>query len=66
MVDLWFRPAYRFFRGYILRLGFLDGWQGYSIAWMTAFYTFLRYAKAKEAQETSGLSKRATDRGTSL
>ena len=23
--------------------GFLDGWQGLSIAWMTAFYTFLKY-----------------------
>jgi hypothetical protein len=31
-------------------LGFLDGWQGLSIAWMTAFYTFLRYAKVREMQ----------------
>ena len=66
MVDLWFRPAYRFFRGYILRLGFLDGWQGYSIAWMTAFYTFLRYAKAKEAQEHSPMREEATDSARSL
>jgi glycosyltransferase involved in cell wall biosynthesis len=49
MLDLCFRPPYRFIRSYILRLGFLDGWQGFSIAWMTAFYTFLRYAKVKEA-----------------
>ena len=63
MTDLWFRPAYRFLRCYFLRCGFLDGWQGYSIAWMTAFYTFLRYAKAKEAQEQSRMSERATDRG---
>jgi glycosyltransferase involved in cell wall biosynthesis len=66
MTDLWFRPAYRFLRCYFLRCGFLDGWQGYSIAWMTAFYTFLRYAKAKEAQEQSRMSERATDRGHSL
>ncbi|HWD20747.1 MAG TPA: glycosyltransferase family 2 protein [Verrucomicrobiae bacterium] len=44
-----FRPMWRFFRGYILRLGFLDGWQGYYIAWMTAFYTATRYAKAVDA-----------------
>jgi len=43
--DLAFRPWWSFFRSYFLRLGFLDGWQGYVIAWMTAFYTFLRYAK---------------------
>jgi hypothetical protein len=28
----------------------LDGWQGYFIAWMTAFYTVARYAKVREAQ----------------
>lgn len=51
LVDLAVRPWWRFFRCYILRLGFLDGWQGYSIAWMTAFYTFVRYFKVKAAQE---------------
>lgn len=50
--DLLVRPAWRFVRGYVFKLGFLDGWQGYSIAWLTAFYTFLRYARAREAQWT--------------
>ena len=49
--DLLVRPTWRFLRAYVLRLGFLDGWQGYSVAWMTAFYTFLRYAKARAAEE---------------
>jgi hypothetical protein len=48
--DLFFRPPWRFVRGYGFRLGFLDGWQGLSIAWMGAFYTYLRYAKALELQ----------------
>ncbi len=48
--DLVARPVWRFVRGYFLKLGFLDGWQGYAIAWLTAFYTFLRYIKAREAQ----------------
>ncbi|MDE3067838.1 MAG: glycosyltransferase family 2 protein [Verrucomicrobiota bacterium] len=48
--DLAFRPWWSFFRSYFLRLGFLDGWQGYVIAWMTSFYTFLRYAKVYIAQ----------------
>jgi hypothetical protein len=47
---MWFRPWWRFVRGYFLRLGFLDGWRGYVIARMIAFETFLRYAKVREAQ----------------
>ena len=48
LFTLWFRPFWRFVRGYFLKLGFLDGWQGFSIAWLGAFYTFLRYAKVRE------------------
>jgi glycosyltransferase involved in cell wall biosynthesis len=49
-LDLFLRPVWRFFRGYLLRLGFLDGWQGFAIAWMTAFYTFLRYVRVRESR----------------
>ena len=49
-LEMWVRPWWRFVRGYFLRLGFLDGWQGYAIARMVAFETFLRYAKVREAQ----------------
>jgi len=49
-VEMLARPLWRFWRAYVFRLGFLDGWQGYSIAWLASFYTFLRYAKAREAQ----------------
>jgi glycosyltransferase involved in cell wall biosynthesis len=48
--DLVLRPAWRFVRSYFIRLGFLDGWQGWYIAWMTAFQTATRYAKVREAQ----------------
>jgi glycosyltransferase involved in cell wall biosynthesis len=47
-LDIWGRSLWRFVRSYFLRLGFLDGWQGYCIARMTAFQTFLRYAKLRE------------------
>jgi len=50
MTDLIFRPFIRFMRGYFLRLGFLDGWRGYVIAQMAAYYTFLRYLKAYISQ----------------
>jgi glycosyltransferase involved in cell wall biosynthesis len=49
--DLFIRPAWRFVRCCFFRLGFLDGWQGCHIAWMTAFYTATRYAKVRAAQE---------------
>ena len=43
-------PITKFVLNYILRLGFLDGWQGYYIAWSIAFATATRYAKVKEAR----------------
>ena len=49
-IHLLARPPWRFLRGYIFKLGFLDGWRGLTIAWLTGFYTFLRYFKAFEAQ----------------
>jgi hypothetical protein len=51
LVGLWARPAWRFCRSYFVRLGFLDGWQGYLVARMVAFETFLRYAKVREIQQ---------------
>jgi len=48
--DLTFRPVWRFWRAYLFRLGFLDGWQGLTIAWLTAFYTFLRYVRVRETE----------------
>ncbi|HEV2394104.1 MAG TPA: glycosyltransferase family 2 protein [Verrucomicrobiae bacterium] len=58
--DLLTRPAWRFARAYFFKLGLLDGWQGYTIAWMTSFYTFLRYAKAREAQLAKGQAAEPT------
>lgn len=42
-----FDPAWTFFRTYLLQLGFLDGTEGLAIAYMAAFYNFLKYTKAK-------------------
>ena len=50
--ELSLRPAWRFFRAYIIKRGFLDGWQGYYIASHTAFATLVRYAKVREAKLT--------------
>lgn len=47
-------PGFTFFNYYILRLGFLDGHAGYVCAKMTAWYTFLKYARLKELWEQRG------------
>jgi glycosyltransferase involved in cell wall biosynthesis len=44
------KPAFKFFRDYILRLGFLDGYQGYLIAKNSAFGKYLRMVKLKEIE----------------
>jgi glycosyltransferase involved in cell wall biosynthesis len=49
-LDLAVRPWWRFFRAYVFKLGFLDGWPGYYIAWLSAFSAVTRYAKVREAQ----------------
>tara|TARA_B100000676_G_scaffold199794_1_gene196324 strand:- start:1239 stop:2036 length:798 start_codon:yes stop_codon:yes gene_type:complete len=43
-----FRGFWRFFRAYIFRLGFLDGFPGFYIAWFTAFSTFYRHSRMYE------------------
>lgn len=44
------RPSWRFFRAYFLRLGLLDGYPGFYIAWSTAFSAFVRYSRLYEAE----------------
>lgn len=51
LLEMGFRPWWRFFRAYVLRLGFLDGWQGFYIAGLSAFSTLTRYALVREAHE---------------
>lgn len=51
------RPWWRFFRAYILRAGFLDGFPGLWIAIGTAYQTFIRHSRLyewKRQQETAG------------
>ena len=50
-IEFAIRPFWRFFRAYLLRLGFLDGWQGFYIAALSSFSTLTRYALVREARE---------------
>jgi len=48
--DLLLRPAFAFFRTYFLRMGFLDGFEGYVISTTTALLTFSKYVKLRELE----------------
>jgi glycosyltransferase involved in cell wall biosynthesis len=47
------RPLWRFLRGYVLRLGFLDGGAGATMAWARAYEAFRRYARLWELSRFS-------------
>jgi glycosyltransferase involved in cell wall biosynthesis len=50
LTDLVLRPWVRFFRFYVLKAGFLEGWRGLLLACMAAHYVRLKYAKLLVAQ----------------
>lgn len=45
LMNVWINPAWRFVRGYILRLGFLDGWRGLMFAIIETHYVHQKYLK---------------------
>ena len=44
------RPLWRFFRAYVLRRGFLDGYPGFYIAWANAFGVLVRQSRLYEEE----------------
>lgn len=47
-------PRFSFFKNYVLRLGFLDGEAGYTVARMNAWYTWLKYVRLRELNKGRG------------
>jgi len=50
LVKMLFRPFFKFFRDYIFKLGFLDGYYGFVICMISSHATFLKYIKMKQFQ----------------
>ncbi len=48
LFDLVWRPLGRFLGMYVARAGFLDGWRGFLLASLYAYYVFIRSAKVWE------------------
>jgi len=42
---LLFMPSWIFLRMYLLKLGFLDGWQGLQVCWLSSYHEYVKYAK---------------------
>lgn len=53
------RGAWRFFRCYVIQLGFVDGWQGFVLSVADAYGTFLKYAWAYHERERNAASANA-------
>ena len=51
--DISLRPAFRFFRMYVLRFGFLDGGRGLVLAMLDSYGVFLKYAKLWNLHQSS-------------
>lgn len=45
------KPPYTFFRPYVIKGGFLDGFYGFVISISAAYATFLRYAHLYELEK---------------
>ena len=50
IIKIYFYSKFRFFRDYILYLGFLDGFYGYMISKINAYSVFLKYSKLLDMQ----------------
>lgn len=50
VIDVALRPWFAFFKTYFLRMGFLDGLEGYVISTTTALLTFTKYVKLRELE----------------
>lgn len=45
MLNVWFAPKWKFFKAYVLQLGFLDGKYGYVVCKNSSHAVFLKYMK---------------------
>lgn len=52
LYHLWFKPAFRFFKDYFFRGGFLDGKTGFIICKLSAMSVFMKYLKADQIHPT--------------
>jgi len=57
LLKIWLFPKFRFFKDFYLRLGFLDGFQGYLICKFNSHEVFLKYSKLMQLQRDNKKSE---------
>ena len=50
-IKRWLSPVFKFFQGYFLQLGLLDGTAGFNIAWYSAKAVAMKYRKLKALED---------------
>ena len=48
VMDVYVRSLLAFLRSLVIRQGYLDGWRGWKLAWLTAWYTKRKYALLRD------------------
>lgn len=48
LIDILFRPLFTFWKMFVLKKGFLEGYSGFLLSSLYSCYTFCKYAKARE------------------
>lgn len=56
LAHILFKPAFTFFKMYVLKLGFLEGRMGFVLSTIYGHYTFYKYAKAIEMNRSGEAS----------
>lgn len=59
IAELVLRPPAVFLRGYVWRRGFLDGYRGFLVSALAAFYTFVKLARRREQTLTTAPLRRS-------
>ena len=55
LLDICLNPTLTFFKKYLLKMGFLDGYEGFVISVGTAYGKFLKYVKLRELEKREKL-----------
>jgi glycosyltransferase involved in cell wall biosynthesis len=50
-LKLYLSPLFKFLKSYFMQLGFLDGYQGFVICWLSGVATFAKYVKVRELEK---------------
>lgn len=61
-----FNPIFHFLRGYIVKLGFLDGYNGFIISSLNSYLCFLKYVKLRSLILESKNKKRTNSKRVNL